>query len=93
MPQQLLTPVRLGALELKNRVIMAPLTRSRAGNPGRVAEDLLGLGRPEIDWVKLSEAQGVPAVNASTAEAFDAALAKAFAEPGPHLIAAHVPAR
>lgn len=56
------------------RILNIELARTGAGNPGRVAEDLLGLGRPEIDWVKLSEAQGVPAVNATTAEEFDAAL-------------------
>jgi acetolactate synthase-1/2/3 large subunit len=75
------------------RILNIELARTGAGNPGRVAEDLLGLGRPEIDWVKLSEAQGVPAVNARTADEFDAALESAFATPGPHLIAAHVPAR
>ncbi len=36
MTQHLLAPVRLGALELKNRVIMAPLTRCRCDNPGYV---------------------------------------------------------
>jgi acetolactate synthase-1/2/3 large subunit len=75
------------------RILNIELARTGAGNPGRVAENLLGLARPEIDWVKLSEAQGVPAVNAATAEEFDAALERAFATPGPHLIAAHVPAR
>ena len=33
MTSHLLDPVRLGALELPNRVLMAPLTRSRADNP------------------------------------------------------------
>lgn len=75
------------------RILNIELARTGAGNPGRVAENLLGLARPEIDWVKLSEAQGVPAVNAATAEEFDAALERAFATEGPHLIAAHVPAR
>ena len=75
------------------RILNIELARTGAGNPGRVAEDLLGLGRPEIDWVKLSEAQGVPAVNATTAEEFDTALERAFAAGGPQLIAAHVPAR
>ncbi len=36
MSLQLLTPIRLGALELKNRVVMAPLTRCRCDNPGFV---------------------------------------------------------
>ena len=36
----LFQPIKLGAIELKNRIIMAPLTRSRSG-PGRVATDLM----------------------------------------------------
>ena len=40
-PQPLLaTPLRLGALEIPNRVVMAPLTRCRAG-AGRVPTDLM----------------------------------------------------
>ena len=41
MLQQLLTPVRLGALELRNRIVMAPLTRCRADNPGYVPSELM----------------------------------------------------
>ena len=33
MESKLLAPVQLGALSLKNRVVMAPLTRCRADNP------------------------------------------------------------
>ena len=36
----LFTPVRLGALEASNRIVMAPLTRMRAG-PGRVPTSLM----------------------------------------------------
>lgn len=38
MSQKLLTPFRLGPFELKNRVVMAPLTRSRSpgGTPGEL---------------------------------------------------------
>jgi N-ethylmaleimide reductase len=36
----LFTPVRLGALEIPNRIVMAPLTRMRAG-PGRVPTALM----------------------------------------------------
>lgn len=39
-PQQLFTPVELGDLRLRNRVVMAPLTRTRAGESG-VPNDLL----------------------------------------------------
>lgn len=37
----LFDPLILGDLELPNRVIMAPLTRSRADNPGRVPNPLM----------------------------------------------------
>jgi N-ethylmaleimide reductase len=38
--QSLLTPFRMGDLLLPNRVVMAPLTRQRAANPGHVATKL-----------------------------------------------------
>lgn len=38
--QALLQPIQLGALHLKNRVIMAPMTRNRANNEGNVPTDL-----------------------------------------------------
>lgn len=41
MSSILQSPVKLGGLELKNRIIMAPLTRARANNPGRVPNDLM----------------------------------------------------
>ena len=37
----LFDPIKIGALDLPNRIIMAPLTRSRAANPGRVPNDLM----------------------------------------------------
>ena len=42
MPEQqpLLTPVKLGPLTLPNRIVMAPMTRSRADNPDHAPTDL-----------------------------------------------------
>lgn len=40
MTQQLLKPIQLHGLELKNRVIMAPMTRSRANNSENAPTDL-----------------------------------------------------
>jgi len=37
----LFDPITIGSLQLKNRIIMAPLTRSRATNPGRVPNTLM----------------------------------------------------
>ena len=39
MGELLYTPTTLGDLELKNRVVMAPMTRNRA--PGNVPNDLM----------------------------------------------------
>ncbi len=38
--QPLLKPVRVGRYELNNRVVMAPMTRSRADNPDKAPTDL-----------------------------------------------------
>jgi len=40
MTQQLFTPLKAGDVILPNRIVMAPLTRSRAGQPGDVPTDL-----------------------------------------------------
>ncbi len=62
----------------------------RTGTPslGRVSNDMMDLTRPELDWIKLSEAQGVPATRATTTEQFVEALRAAVRSPGPHLIEA-----
>jgi len=39
----LMQPIKLGALELKHRVLMAPLTRSRATWPGLIPNNLMAL--------------------------------------------------
>ena len=38
--QPLFTPVRMGELELRNRIVMAPLTRMRAASPGHAPTEL-----------------------------------------------------
>ncbi len=41
MNNALLTPIQLGSLTLKNRIVMPPMTRSRASQPGDVANDIM----------------------------------------------------
>jgi len=41
LPSALLSPIQLGALHLKNRIVMAPLTRCRADNPGFVPNEMM----------------------------------------------------
>ena len=38
--QALFTPVRMGKLELRGRIVMAPLTRMRAANAGHAPTEL-----------------------------------------------------
>jgi acetolactate synthase-1/2/3 large subunit len=73
------------------RILGIELGRTGAGAPGPAATQLLGLGDPVIDWVSLARGLGVPGVRCQTAEAFDAAFARAMAEPGPRLIEAAIP--
>ena len=73
------------------RILNIELYRTGAGNPGPTAKDMLSIGGPDINWVQLAESMGVSAVETTTAEAFDTALAEAIQAPGPRLIAAVVP--
>ncbi|MEV0738220.1 acetolactate synthase large subunit [Streptomyces sp. NPDC050549] len=63
---------------------------ARADGPAH--RDLLDLTRPGLDFVALARGMGVPASRATTAEEFTDRLREAFAEPGPHLVEAVVPA-
>lgn len=81
---------RNGAYDIL-RIELRRVGADNADAPGRKALDLLDLGRPTMDFVKMAEGMGVPARRATTAEEFAAALIEAFDEPGPHLIEAIVP--
>jgi acetolactate synthase-1/2/3 large subunit len=57
-----------------------------AGEAGRKASDMLEIGRPDLDWTKLANAQGVAASRATTLDEFATHLRAALAERGPHLV-------
>jgi N-ethylmaleimide reductase len=38
---KLFEPIRIGAIDLSHRVVLAPLTRMRADMPGNVSNDLM----------------------------------------------------
>jgi len=69
-------------------VLTMELDRVGAHAGGQAARSLLDLSRPDLDFCKLSEGQGVPAVRVRTAEDLCAQLEWAYGEPGPHLIQA-----
>ncbi len=55
-------------------------------NPGRTALDMLDLGNPDLDWVRLANGMGVEAARADTVEAFADLFSQANARPGPFVI-------
>ena len=57
-----------------------------AGNPGRKALDMLDLGSPDLDWVGLAKAMGVPGAKVTTMEEFNRRCAEGLATAGPYLI-------
>jgi acetolactate synthase-1/2/3 large subunit len=53
-----------------------------------MAEEAIGIGRPDLDFVALSRGMGVPATRATTPVEFDAQFREALAAGGPRLIEA-----
>ncbi|WP_374582369.1 acetolactate synthase large subunit [Pseudoduganella sp.] len=72
-------------------ILNIELERVGAERAGPKARSQLDLNGPGLDFVQLAQGMGVPATRAHTAEEFTAALERAFASPGPHLIEAVVP--
>jgi acetolactate synthase-1/2/3 large subunit len=70
------------------RILKVELARADISQPGPAARALTDLGSPNLDWVSLARGMGVPGERAETAEAFAAALGRAFAERGPYLVEA-----
>jgi acetolactate synthase-1/2/3 large subunit len=72
------------------RILGIEMARAGAQKPGPQAERLIQLTQPAIDWVHLASGLGVPGTRVGTAEDLARELARALAEPGPHLIEAVV---
>jgi acetolactate synthase-1/2/3 large subunit len=69
-------------------ILAMELDRVGAEAGGPVARSMLDLGRPDLDFCRLAEGLGVPAVRVTTADELCAELERAYREPGPHLIEA-----
>lgn len=67
-------------------ILKGELANVGAENPGRKAHDMLSLGDPNLDWVKLAAGMGVEATRVDTAEGFADAFAAANKRRGPFLI-------
>jgi acetolactate synthase-1/2/3 large subunit len=67
-------------------ILNMELSRVGAEAMGPKALSMLDISKPDLDFAALASGMGVDAVKATTAEDFTAALERAIAEPGPHLI-------
>jgi acetolactate synthase-1/2/3 large subunit len=67
-------------------ILRGELASVGAGNPGRKALDMLDLGHPDLDWVGLARAMGVPGARVTGMEEFNRCLAESIATPGPFLV-------
>ena len=57
----LLSPYTLGDLKLRNRIVMAPLTRTRAENLGKVPNELMGSSPKSVMGVEALGTLGLAA--------------------------------
>ena len=69
----------------KYQILLGELSNVGA-NPGRTALDMLDIGNPDINWVKLAESLGVEAAVAGDCERFSDLLASSANRKGPFLI-------
>jgi acetolactate synthase-1/2/3 large subunit len=69
-------------------ILNIELGRVGADAGGPAARSMLEIGRPDLDFVAISEGLGVPATRVTTADELTSALTRSFAEDGPHLIQA-----
>ncbi len=70
------------------RILDVEMRRTGAAGVGPRANDMIDIGRPDLDWVKLAEGLGVPAQRAITADEFITLFRRALNERGPQLIEA-----
>lgn len=69
-------------------ILAMELDRVGATAGGPRARSMLDLGQPDLDFRRLAEGLGVPAVRVTDAETLCLELERAYREPGPHLVEA-----
>jgi acetolactate synthase-1/2/3 large subunit len=79
-------PVTTVILANRKYQILLGEYRAVGANPGRVAMDMLDLGNPDLDWVRIASGLGVEAARAETLEVCADLMRQSFARPGPFLI-------
>jgi acetolactate synthase-1/2/3 large subunit len=70
------------------RILDIEMARTGANGFGRIANDMIDISRPDLDWVKLSEGCGVAATRALTNKEFTDQIRDAMKRRGPRLVEA-----
>jgi len=78
--------VTLVCANRRYRILQLELARAGVASPGPLSRSLVDLSRPRLDWTQLAGGLGVEACSVEDVASLRKALARAFAEPGPHLI-------
>ncbi len=79
-------PVTTIVISNRKYAILLGEYRSVGANPGRTAMDMMDLGNPDLDWVKLANGMGVEAAKTTTLEGVADLLRQSMAQPGPFVI-------
>lgn len=90
MARERLDVVAIILANRRYRILDIELRRTGAGEMGPRASEMADLTRPDLDWVKLSEGLGVPAVRTGTADEFASRFRAALRRGGPALIEAAI---
>ena len=70
------------------KILQGEMTAVGVDEPGEVAKAMFGLDNPALDWVQLARGMGVEGARVDAADAFNDALQRGLATPGPYLIEA-----
>jgi acetolactate synthase-1/2/3 large subunit len=70
------------------RILDVELRRTGAEGLGLLADSMIDIGRPNLDWVKLAQGAGVEAAKATTVREFAACFSDALQARGPRLVEA-----
>lgn len=70
------------------RILEIEMKRTGGGGAGERSRQMMSIGAPDLDFVKLGEAQGVASTRAATADEFIAQFRTAMKERGPRVIEA-----
>ena len=70
------------------RILEVEMRRTGAHGYGERANQMIDIGQPDLDWVKLAEGMGVAASRANTVAKFESQFRAAMKEKGPRLIEA-----